>query len=54
MNNTITQDYDESTEKIICTDLLECYLLDNYPHIYNTTTRGEIKDWVSNYLESKK
>ena len=54
MSDTITQDYDAATEKLICTDIVECYLLDNYPHIYNTTTRSGIKIWVEKYLESKK
>ena len=49
-----TQDYDESTEKMICTDIIESFLLDNYPHIFNTVTRSEIKNWVVEYLESKK
>ena len=48
-----TQDYDESTEKMICTDIIESFLLDNYPHIFNTVTRSEIKIWVDKYLESK-
>ena len=30
------------------------YILDNYPHIYNTTNRTDIKLWVEKYLESKK
>jgi hypothetical protein len=54
MSDTITQDYDETTEKLICTDIIENYILDNYPHIYNTTTRTDIKLWVEKYLESKK
>ena len=54
MKDTITQDYDETTEKLICTDIIEYYLLDNYPHLYNTTTRTDIKLWVEKYLESKK
>jgi len=54
MNDTITSDYDETTEKLICTDLIENFLLDNYPHIYNVTTRRDIKDWVEEYLESMK
>ncbi len=53
MKDTITQDYDETTEKLICTDIIEYYLLDNYPHLYNTTTRTDIKLWVEKYLESK-
>ena len=44
----------ESTEKMICTDIIESFLLDNYPHIFNTVTRSEIKIWVDKYLESKK
>jgi hypothetical protein len=54
MSDTITPDYDETTEKLICTDLIENFLLDNYPHLYNTTTRSGIKIWVEKYLESKK
>lgn len=49
-------DYDDSVEieKMVCTDVIEGYLLDNYPHLYNTTTRREIRLWVEKYLESKK
>ena len=47
-------DYDDSVEKMIWTDVIEGYLLDNYPHLYNTTTRREIRLWVEKYLESKK
>tara|TARA_B100001758_G_C18272310_1_gene537026 strand:- start:676 stop:840 length:165 start_codon:yes stop_codon:yes gene_type:complete len=54
MSKTITSDYDETTETIICTDLIEAYLLDNYPHIFNITTRSEIKEWVNKYLETNK
>ena len=53
MNNTTT-DYDDSVEKMICTDVIEGYLLDNYPHLYNTTTRSEIRLWVEKYIDSKK
>ena len=49
-----TQDYDESTEKMICTDIIESFILDKYPHIFNTVTRSEIKIWVDKYLESNK
>lgn len=49
-----TQEYDEGTEKMICTDIIENYLIDNYPHIFTTTTRSEIKTWVEKYLDSKK
>ena len=45
--NTNTEN---ETEKIICTDIIEAYLIDNYPHIFNTTTRKEIKKWVECYL----
>ena len=53
MNNTTT-DYDDSVIKMECTDIIEGYLLDNYPHLYNTTTRREIRLWVEKYLETNK
>ncbi len=53
MNETTTG-YDDSVKKMECTDIIEYYLSDNYPHLYNTTTRREIRLWVEKYLETKK
>ena len=56
MNNTKI-DYEEfvEDEKLSKgTDIIENYLLENFPHIYNTTTRSGIKKWVQRYLVKNK
>ncbi len=41
------------TKTLITVDLIEYYLLDNYPHLYKLTTRKEIKEWVETYRKIK-
>jgi|TARA_Y100000296_G_scaffold73266_1_gene90567 hypothetical protein len=45
--NTNVNKYDK-------TDLIESYLMENYPHIYRTTTRRGIKKWVELNENEKK
>lgn len=49
----LTTDLKQNEELFAITDLIENYLLDNYPHIYSTTKRSEIKEWAIRYLNSK-
>ena len=32
-------------------NVIEAFLMDNYPHIYRTTTNKEINEWAKKYNE---